>query len=125
MAETEDSPMPTLVRWPPEAMITPVETEVKKPQLSEDDNDSAVIPCKLWFFSACLRFDNINILGWKITFPPGIYPPYEPFTQKLDMDLLTWHAVKVALLQYRISNSHLQLVFKEIFRRGSSSRFKY
>ncbi|KMU89200.1 hypothetical protein CIHG_07134 [Coccidioides immitis H538.4] len=41
MAETEDSPMPTLVRWPPEAMITPVETEVKKPQLSEDDNDSA------------------------------------------------------------------------------------
>ncbi|TPX20804.1 hypothetical protein DIZ76_016700 [Coccidioides immitis] len=83
MAETEDSPMPTLVRWPPEAMITPVETEVKKPQLSEDDNDSAVIPCKLWFFSACLRFDNINILGWKITFPPGIYPPGPPPIQNL------------------------------------------
>ncbi|KAK1852424.1 hypothetical protein CCHR01_04970 [Colletotrichum chrysophilum] len=60
--------------WPPQALITPVEISVKKPEPSADE-ESAVIPCSLWFFSLCIRFNNINILGWKVILPPGIYPP--------------------------------------------------
>ncbi|KAF4874181.1 Subtilisin-like protease 3 [Colletotrichum siamense] len=64
----------TFTTWPPQALITPVEISVKKPERSEDE-DSSVIPCDLWFFSICIRFDDINILGWKLILPPGIYPP--------------------------------------------------
>ncbi|KAF5500243.1 Subtilisin-like protease 3 [Colletotrichum siamense] len=64
----------TFTTWPPQALITPVEISVKKPEPSEDE-ESSVIPCDLWFFSICIRFDDINILGWKVILPPGIYPP--------------------------------------------------
>ncbi|KAF0323324.1 hypothetical protein GQ607_009442, partial [Colletotrichum asianum] len=64
----------TFTTWPPQALITPVEISVNKPEPSEDE-DSSVIPCDLWFFSICIRFDDINILGWKLILPPGIYPP--------------------------------------------------
>ncbi|KAH0435727.1 hypothetical protein CcaCcLH18_04681 [Colletotrichum camelliae] len=64
----------TFTTWPPQALITPVEISVNKPEPSEDE-ESAVIPCDLWFFSICIQFDSINILGWKMILPPGIYPP--------------------------------------------------
>ncbi|KAF4844840.1 Subtilisin-like protease 3 [Colletotrichum siamense] len=64
----------TFTTWPPQALITTVEISVKKPEPSEDE-ESSVIPCDLWFFSICIRFDDINILGWKVILPPGIYPP--------------------------------------------------
>ncbi|KAK2774133.1 hypothetical protein CKAH01_13227 [Colletotrichum kahawae] len=65
----------TFTTWPPQALITPVEVSVNKPEPSED-GESTVIPCILWFFSLCIRFDDINILGWKLILPPGIYPPH-------------------------------------------------
>ncbi|PGH19191.1 hypothetical protein AJ80_04162 [Polytolypa hystricis UAMH7299] len=75
-------PVLTFTEWPPEAVITPVDKEVKKPEPEDDDgdgdDDSAVIPCKLWFFSICIKFKDINIRGWKIKLPPGIYPPGPP-----------------------------------------------
>ncbi|EQB56311.1 hypothetical protein CGLO_03684 [Colletotrichum gloeosporioides Cg-14] len=64
----------TFTTWPPQALITPVEISVNKPEPSED-KEGSVIPCDLWFFSICIRFDDINILGWKVLLPPGIYPP--------------------------------------------------
>ncbi|KAK2766892.1 hypothetical protein FQN54_006206 [Arachnomyces sp. PD_36] len=83
-AETNDGDsddvLPTYTEWPPEAVITPVETKVEKPEPSndDDDDDSAIVPCKLWFFSICIEFDSINLLGWKFNLPPGIYPPGPP-----------------------------------------------
>jgi hypothetical protein len=38
-----------------------------------------VIPCSLWFFNICIRWDDINILGWEFNLPPGTYPPGELF----------------------------------------------
>ncbi|KAF6823680.1 hypothetical protein CMUS01_10593 [Colletotrichum musicola] len=73
-----DESQATFTQWPPEAGITPVEVEVDQPEPSKDDDDSAVIPCTLWFFSACIRFDDIHILSWKISLPPGVYPPGPP-----------------------------------------------
>ncbi|KAL3293697.1 Subtilase family protein [Colletotrichum asianum] len=64
----------TFTTWPPQALITPVEISVNKPEPSEDE-ESSVIPCDLWLFSICIRFGDINILGWKVILPPGIYPP--------------------------------------------------
>lgn len=51
-------PLPTHTEWPPEAILKPVETEVGNPETSDDnredgeDNDGALLPGKLWFFSA-------------------------------------------------------------------------
>ncbi|KAK8129015.1 glucan 1-3-beta-glucosidase [Apiospora sp. TS-2023a] len=71
-------PLVTFSTWPAGAIITPVAVEVDKPKKSDDDDESSVIPCKLWFFSLCIKFDEVNILGWKLTLPPGIYPPGPP-----------------------------------------------
>ncbi|KAK7957732.1 glucan 1-3-beta-glucosidase [Apiospora saccharicola] len=71
-------PLVTFSTWPAVAVITPVAIEVDKPKKSDDDDESSVIPCKLWFFSLCIKFDDVNILGWKLTLPPGIYPPGPP-----------------------------------------------
>ncbi|KAK8033865.1 Pectin lyase fold/virulence factor [Apiospora marii] len=71
-------PLATFSAWPAGAIIIPVAVEVDKPKKSDDDDESSVIPCKLWFSSLCIKFDAINILGWKLTLPPGIYPPGPP-----------------------------------------------
>ncbi|CAI0652112.1 unnamed protein product, partial [Colletotrichum noveboracense] len=80
----------TFTTWPPQAVITPVEISVNKPEPSEDE-ESAVIPCSLWFFSLCIRFDNINILGWNIILPPGIYPPH----LRLDQIIKLPHSISI------------------------------
>lgn len=89
-------PLPEYTTWPPGAFITPIATKVDKPKKSDDDEKSSVIPCKLWFFSVshlfqyfrerdsnmaqqiCIEFGAVNILGWKLSLPPGIYPPGPP-----------------------------------------------
>ncbi|PGH04727.1 hypothetical protein AJ79_07006 [Helicocarpus griseus UAMH5409] len=70
--------LPTFTKWPPEAVVTPIEKDVQQPEPSDDDDGDAVIPCKLWFFSICIKFDDINILGWKFKLPQGIYPGGAP-----------------------------------------------
>ncbi|KAK6827401.1 hypothetical protein PG987_010742 [Apiospora arundinis] len=76
--EKDIGPLPVYTTWPAGAVITPVAVEVDKPKKSDDDDKSSVIPCKLWFFSLCIKFEAINILGWKLSLPPGIYPPGPP-----------------------------------------------
>lgn len=69
-----NDPLPSHTQWPAGAVLEPVETEVENPQPSDDDDDdedndsddnddddddddvsgdntSAILPCKLWFFS--------------------------------------------------------------------------
>ncbi|PGH04870.1 hypothetical protein AJ79_06955 [Helicocarpus griseus UAMH5409] len=78
--------LPTFTQWPPVAVIAPVEQEIEEPEPEDDDDDgdsdSAMIPCKLWFFFICIEFPSIIIRGWKITLPPGIYPPSHPESVK-------------------------------------------
>ncbi|PGH06628.1 hypothetical protein GX51_02255 [Blastomyces parvus] len=77
----DDRQLPTYHEWPSDAVIVPVEREVEQPEPSDgDDGDGGgvVIPCKLWFFSICIRFGGINIRGWKLNLPSGIYPPGPP-----------------------------------------------
>ncbi|KAK6853851.1 hypothetical protein PG995_010663 [Apiospora arundinis] len=61
--EKDIGPLPVYKTWPAGAVITPVAVEVDKPKKSDDDDKSSVIPCKLWFFSLCIKFEAINILG--------------------------------------------------------------
>ncbi|KLJ09918.1 hypothetical protein EMPG_09922 [Blastomyces silverae] len=76
----DDRQLPTYNEWPSDAVIVPVEREVEgpEPEPSDSDDGSVVIPCKLWFFSTCIRFGGINIKGWKLNLPSGIYPPGPP-----------------------------------------------
>ncbi|KAF2159857.1 hypothetical protein M409DRAFT_60451 [Zasmidium cellare ATCC 36951] len=55
--------------------IIPITTPVDQPQPTDD---GTIIPCTLWFFNICLRWDDFNIFGWQIVLPPGIRPPGPP-----------------------------------------------
>lgn len=52
-------PLVTFSTWPAGAVITPMEIEVDEIKKSDDDKESSVIPCKLWFFSVSQSPSNI------------------------------------------------------------------
>ncbi|PMD22888.1 hypothetical protein NA56DRAFT_77873 [Hyaloscypha hepaticicola] len=64
----------TYTTWPSVVSIIPVTTSVDAPQASDN---KPVIPCKAWFFFICISWD-LNIGGWQLNLPPGIYPPGPP-----------------------------------------------
>ncbi|KAF3807936.1 hypothetical protein GCG54_00007672 [Colletotrichum gloeosporioides] len=61
----------TFTSWPPQALITPVEISVNKPEPSKD-KEGSVIPCDLWFFSIIKLPQSIVI--------HGELPPWPKFT---------------------------------------------
>lgn len=56
-------PLVTFSTWPAGAIITPVAVEVDKPKKSDDDEESYVIPCKLWFFAVSRSPSCLNHQG--------------------------------------------------------------
>ena len=52
--------------------IAPVTSSVAAPKTTQG---GTVIPCNLWFFNTCLRWDDFDIFGWNINIAPGVYPP--------------------------------------------------
>jgi len=91
--ETTTTPLPIWTQWPPGG-IYPVTTRVDQPKPVDDHSET---PCKLWFFWICIAWDGIDIKGWAWFLPPGIYPPYEPFTMYL--------CVFAANMRFTLSNS--------------------
>ncbi|KAF6801061.1 hypothetical protein CSOJ01_12012 [Colletotrichum sojae] len=70
-----DESQATFTQWPPEEGITPVEVEVDQSEPSKDDDDSAAIPCTLWFFSLAKPVLSSSVGPDHVpTFPPGPKP---------------------------------------------------
>ncbi|KAH7139640.1 hypothetical protein B0J13DRAFT_638583 [Dactylonectria estremocensis] len=82
---TTTEPPTTTTDVPPGGWIIPVTTPVDEPKPTDD---GSVIPCSLWFFSICIRWDDFDIFGWEIVLPPGIYPPGPPPPFSIDPSAL-------------------------------------
>ncbi|KUJ21671.1 uncharacterized protein LY89DRAFT_729181 [Mollisia scopiformis] len=67
-------PLKTFSIWPPNFTLFPVSTTVSQPKSTDK---GGVIPSSAWFFSICISWD-INIGGWELDLPPGIYPAGPP-----------------------------------------------
>ena len=99
-ATTSDSQLP---------FIFPVTTSIPEPKPTDGGTVSIVlpacrkestncarqvIPCDLWFFSACIQWAEFPILGWQLDLPPGVRPPGPPppisidpkFSVQIDID---------------------------------------
>ncbi|KAH7120544.1 hypothetical protein EDB81DRAFT_914184 [Dactylonectria macrodidyma] len=82
---TTTEPPTTTTDVPPGGWIIPVTTPVDDPKPTDD---GSVIPCSMWFFLICIRWDDFNIFGWEIVLPPGIYPPGPPPPFSIDPSAL-------------------------------------
>lgn len=59
-----DSPQATMTSsTTPPALLIPVTTQVDNPKPNES---GSVIPCKNWFFTLCIAWNDIDIGGWLI-----------------------------------------------------------
>ncbi|KAK4210470.1 hypothetical protein QBC37DRAFT_390473 [Rhypophila decipiens] len=60
----------------PTGELRPIETPIKDPGRSDDGGSK--IPCTMWFFFVCIRWEGFDLFGWEFNLPPGPYPPGPP-----------------------------------------------
>ncbi|KAM7214287.1 Peptidase S8/S53 domain containing protein [Rhypophila decipiens] len=60
----------------PTGELRPIETPIEDPGRSDDGGTK--IPCTMWFFFVCIRWEGFDFFGWEFNLPPGPYPPGPP-----------------------------------------------